>query len=92
MSVEIITKQDLQTFHRQLLEDLARLIGMQQTEAPKKVLKSAEVRRMLQVSPSTLQKLRVEGTLPSVKVGGTHYYRQEDISRLLNGKEVHSWR
>lgn len=92
MSVEIITKQDLQAFHRQLLEDLARLIGKQQAEAPKKVLKSAEVRRMLQVSPSTLQKLRVEGTLPSVKVGGTHYYRQEDISRLLNGKEVRSWR
>ncbi|WP_299758685.1 helix-turn-helix domain-containing protein [uncultured Pontibacter sp.] len=92
MSVEIITKQDLQAFHRQLLEDLTKLIGKQHSEAPKKVLKSAEVRRMLQVSPSTLQKLRVEGTLPSVKVGGTHYYRQEDISRLLNGKEVSSWR
>lgn len=91
MPVEIITKQDLLQAHRQLLEDLVRLIGKQQAEAPKKVLKSAEVRRMLQVSPSTLQKLRVEGTLPSVKVGGTHYYRQEDISRLLSGKEVRSW-
>ncbi|GGG26039.1 Arm DNA-binding domain-containing protein [Pontibacter amylolyticus] len=33
--------------HRELLEDLVKLIGKQQTEAPKKVLKSAEVRRML---------------------------------------------
>jgi len=91
MSVEIITKQDLLEAHRQLLEDLARLIGKRQAEAPRKVLKSAEVRRMLHISPSTLQKLRVEGILPSVKVGGTHYYRQEDITRLLSGKEVRSW-
>ncbi|MBX0334092.1 helix-turn-helix domain-containing protein [Pontibacter sp. HSC-14F20] len=90
MAVEIITKQDLFAFHRQLLEDLSKLIGKRQAEAPKKVLKSAEVRRLLHISPSTLQKLRVEGTLPSVKVGGTHYYRAEDIARLLNGKEVRS--
>ncbi len=88
MLVEIITKQDLLQAHRQLLEDLVRLIGKQQAEAPKKVLKSAEVRRLLQISPSTLQKLRVEGTLPAIKVGGTHYYRQENIIRLLNGKEL----
>lgn len=86
MAVEIITKQDLLAFHRQLLEDLSKLIGKQQAEAPMQVLKSAEVRRLLQISPSTLQKLRVEGTLPFTKVGGTHYYRREDITRLLNGK------
>lgn len=86
MSVEIITKEDLRAFHRQLLEDLSRLIGKEQAKAPAKVLKSAEVRRLLQVSPSTLQKLRVEGTLPSSKIGGTHYYRLEDINKLLDGK------
>ncbi|SIR08640.1 helix-turn-helix domain-containing protein [Pontibacter lucknowensis] len=87
MSVEIITKEDLHAFHRQLLEDLSKLIGKQQTEAPGKVLKSADVRRLLQISPATLQKLRIDGTLPFTKVGGTHYYRMGDINRLLNGKQ-----
>ncbi|WP_230392168.1 hypothetical protein [Pontibacter sp. FD36] len=47
MPIEIITKQDLLQAHRQLLEDLAKLIGKQQAEVPRQVLKSADVRRML---------------------------------------------
>lgn len=87
MSVELITKEDLHQFRRQLLEDLQLLLGKPQRQALLPVLKSAEVRRLLQISPSTLQTLRLNGTLPYVKVGGTLYYRTEDINRLLQGKE-----
>ena len=90
MSVELITKEDLQLFRRQLLEDLHLLLAKPQRQALLPVLKSAEVRRRLQISPTTLQTLRINGTLPYVKVGGTLYYRTEDINRLLQGKEGQS--
>lgn len=90
MSVELITKEDLQVFRRQLLEDLKQLLVKPQRQPLLPVLKSAQVRRLLQISPSTLQTLRLNGTLPFTKVGGTLYYRTEDINRLLEGKEGRS--
>lgn len=88
MSVEIITKEDLQSFRRQLLEDLRQLLLRRQSQAPKLVLKSSEVRKLLKISPATLQTLRINGTLPFTKIGGTIYYRSEDIERLMDGKEA----
>ncbi|MFD3003150.1 helix-turn-helix domain-containing protein [Pontibacter toksunensis] len=88
MAMELITKEDLQLFRSQLLEDLRQLLSKRPQQTQKLVLKSAEVRRLLQISPATLQTLRINGTLPSVRIGGTIYYRSEDIERLLEGKEA----
>lgn len=87
MAIEIITKEDLQLFRRQLLEDLQHLL-LKKLPQPEhqRVLRSAEVRKLLQISPATLQTLRVNGTLPYTKIGGSLYYRLEDINRLLAGK------
>ncbi|MFT2010960.1 helix-turn-helix domain-containing protein [Pontibacter sp. 13R65] len=88
MSVEIITKEDLQHFRRQLLEDLQQLLSKRQpAQTQKQVLKSAEVRKLLKISPATLQSLRINGTLPFSKIGGTIYYRQEDIEKLMEGNK-----
>lgn len=84
MPVEIITKEDLQCFRKQLLEDLQQLLHKRQSaQSPKQVLKSTEVRKLLKISPATLQTLRINGTLPYTKIGGTIYYRSEDIERLM---------
>jgi len=83
MTVDIITKEDLLHFRKQLLEELQQLLNKKlPLPAPNPVLKSAEVRRLLQISPATLQTLRINGTLPFTKIGGTIYYRSEDILRL----------
>ncbi|MBB6611803.1 helix-turn-helix domain-containing protein [Pontibacter sp. Tf4] len=87
MAVEIITKEDLQQFRRELLEDFRQLLQSKQPDPVREVLRSAEVRRLLKISPATLQTLRINGTLPYTKVGGTLYYRMEDIHKLLAGKE-----
>ncbi|WP_114782973.1 helix-turn-helix domain-containing protein [Botryobacter ruber] len=88
MSVEIITKEDLQHFRRQLLEELQQLLSQKQpTQTQKQILKSAEVRKLLKISPATLQTLRINGTLPFSKIGGTIYYRQEDIEKLMEGNK-----
>lgn len=83
MSVEIITKEDLRQFKTELLSDIKAMITPQ--EKPNKWLKSAEVRKMLNVSAGTLQNLRINGTLQFTKVGGILYYRLDDINKLLEG-------
>ena len=46
-------------------------------------LKSHEVSKLLHISPSTLQTLRLNGTVRFSKVDGTLYYKTEDINHLL---------
>lgn len=89
MAVEIITREDLNEFRNLLLNDLKELI---QVKAPqtKKWLRSSEVRKLLNISPGTLQNLRINGTLSYTKVGGTMYYDYQDIEQLLNGNKVNA--
>jgi hypothetical protein len=51
----------------------------------KRFLKSHQVERMLGISPGTLQNLRINGTVPFSKIGGTIFYDHEDIHKLMNG-------
>ena len=84
MEVEVITREDLQTFRIQLLNDIKELFSMERNEGKiKPWLRSKEVRSMLNISPGTLQKLRVTEKLKSSKIGNLHYYRKEDIDKLL---------
>lgn len=84
MAVEVITKDDLQTFRIQLLNDIKELFSMERNERKiKPWLRSKEVRSILNIAPGTLQKLRVTEKLKSSKIGNLHYYRKEDIDKLL---------
>jgi len=84
MSMTIITKEDLEEFRLQLLEDIRQIITPKEAKLVKPWLKNAEVMKLLEISANTLQRLRVSGKLPAKKVGGIHYYRYEDIEKLLN--------
>lgn len=83
MAVEIITKEDLRTFRLELLNDLKQTLSHHLPQKPKQWLKSQEVRRILKVSPGTLQNLRINGTLQFTKIGGIIYYNHDDIDALL---------
>ncbi len=85
MSVEIITKEDLFQFKAELLTEIHKIIRPGKFEAQKEWLKSYEVRKMLNISPGTLQTLRVNGTLQFTKIGGSLYYKYADIISLLEG-------
>lgn len=50
---------------------------------PKEVLSNREASEFLDVSKSTLQRWRNNGTLPYSKVGGNIYYKRADILRML---------
>jgi hypothetical protein len=84
MPAQIITTDDLREFKIELLEELRNLFNERKELKSKKWLKSIEVRKMLNISPGTLQTLRINGTLPYTKIGGTMYYNAEDIDKILS--------
>lgn len=88
MSTNIITTDDLRNFKMELLEDIKRLLAKQSDTNLKKYLKSSEVMDLLQISPGTLQNLRVNGTLPYTKVGGIIYYDAEEIQEVMEANHI----
>jgi hypothetical protein len=89
MAVQIITIEDLNEFRSILLNDLKEIIQAKPQQA-KQWLKSKEVRKLLNISPGTLQNLRINGTLTYTKVGGIMYYDNADIEKLLNNNKVNA--
>jgi len=85
MNVEFITKEDLYIFKKELLQELLAALK-QQPQKSNQWLKSMEVRKMLNVSPNTLQRLRIKGVLKFSKVGSTFYYRADNVQKMLEGK------
>ncbi len=84
MAIEVVTKEDLQEFRMQLLNDIRQLMKPSEAKLVKSWLKNSEVRKLLNISSNTIQRLRIAGKLRSSKVGGVHYYRYEDIEKMLN--------
>ena len=81
MNVELVTREDLSRLE-DLLKEIKQIVQPGQSQ-PKKWLKSSEVRKMLNISPGTLQNLRINGTLRFTKMGSIMYYKLEDINKIL---------
>ncbi|HMK16625.1 MAG TPA: helix-turn-helix domain-containing protein [Chitinophagaceae bacterium] len=80
---EIATKADIE----EVLNAIQKLqSSLSSVQVEQKFLRSADVRRLLNISDGTLQRLRVTGTLNAKKVNGTWFYKKEDIDKMLNGK------
>lgn len=82
MPVELLTKQDLQQFKLELVHEIKQLLIDKPEQ--KKWLRSYEVKKLLNVSPGTLQNMRINGTLRPKKVGGIHFYDYDEIHQLLS--------
>ena len=84
MAVSIITKEDLQEFKTELIEEIKSLFHIKTTE------QSCGFALQSQSTSEnflrTLQNLRINGTLRYSKVGGTIYYNYQDIEKLFNEK------
>ena len=86
MARENITLQDLQTFKVEILNELEACF-VKNIQPQKEILRSAEVRKLLGISPGTLQNLRISGTLKYSKVQGLLFYKTSDIQELLKQNE-----
>ena len=83
MPTAIITTDDLREFKMELVSEIKQLMKEYNGQPSKKWLKSYEIRKMLNISPGTLQNMRLNGTLPYTKIGGVIYYDYADIQQML---------
>lgn len=90
MATTILTVEDLQEFKEELLQELKSLFPSNQSGQTKKWLKSSEVRKMLSISPGTLQNLRINGTIPYTKMGGVIYYDNDEILSILQKNRINN--
>lgn len=77
---EIATKADINKII-DALEEIKQNLEATPKERP--VLRSADVKMLLNISDSTLQRLRISGELPARKVNGTWFYNSKDILKML---------
>ena len=87
MAIEVITREDLNEFRTLLLSDLNKLLNPK-PQQQKQWLKSNEVRKLLNISPGTLQNLRINGTISYTKIGRILYYANSDIENVLLTNKV----
>lgn len=80
---QLLTIGDLEDFRKALFDEIKNLLKETSGQQTKKWLRSSEVRKMLGVSPGTLQNLRINRMLTFSKVGGIVFYRYDDIVSLL---------
>lgn len=86
----IITKNDLDTFKRDLIDVFQQLSETSQanTGITKRWLRTNEVAEYLSLSPTQIHNLKAEGKLHCRKLGGTNYYDKKQIDNLLKGEGV----
>ena len=79
MNIDIITREDLNS----LKEDIIKALKPISKPTDKKWLRSSEVRKILGISSGTLQKGRINNTIPYTKVGTTYLYDYDKINEIL---------
>lgn len=90
MATTIVTPSDLEQLKEELLEGFQQLMQKKFGAHGRRWVKNDEVRKLLKVSSSTLQTLRINGTLPFTKLGGIIYYDMQVINKLMLENQVHN--
>ncbi|MEY8758994.1 DNA-binding protein [Chryseobacterium sp. MD-1] len=87
--MDFITKRDLELFRTQLMSDLNYLFENKLTKKAEPQLdwlRSKTIRKMLNISPATLQNLRIKGNVRYKKIMGSYYYNRFDIQNLFENE------
>lgn len=85
MKTIVADEQDLRQLIREEAANALTLAEQRRPEAAgvKEYLTNSEAARYLDVSKSTLQRWRDNGTLPCTRIGRNVYYRREDLLEVL---------
>lgn len=83
--MEVVTREDLEMFRTQIVNDLKLAISQLKPPATniEEGYKTLHARKVLGCSVNKLVSLRINRKLRTKKIGGTIYYNKEDIKRLL---------
>lgn len=83
--MEILSKEDLELFRIRIISDLEKILeaNLNSTKEDFGWLRSKAIRKMMDISPATLQNLRISGKIRFKKVLGSYYYNKEDLLKLF---------
>jgi hypothetical protein len=84
--MEEIIKDQFRQFRLLLLNDIKDLIAggnPAMAVSHPEWIKSSRVRKLLDISPATLQNLRIAGKISFRKIGGSYYYARADLDNLF---------
>ncbi len=84
---QLLTRGDLEDFKIEIIDAIQQLLEKIEVKPPKKWLKSYEVRQLLNISPGTLQHLRINGTLPYAGMGHSILYDMDRINQFLGSQK-----
>lgn len=89
--MEPLTKEDLRQFKIQLLYEIRQILDEKMKPALSGTnpewIRSKSVRIFMNMSPSTLQNLRITGKVRFKKVLGSYYYNFEDLKKLFENEK-----
>lgn len=84
----IIKKDDLDAFKSELVNELMNQLKplINGAKTPPAYLKSKDVKKILGCSDSTLQHYRNTGKLEFKKVGGSFFYTNDSLEKMMNSE------
>ena len=88
---DMVTKEDLRQFGLELLGNIGNLIT-QTKEGNSDVteqewIKSKQVRKLMNMSPGSVQNLRVTEKVRYKKIVGSYYYNKADLLKLFTDEK-----
>jgi hypothetical protein len=87
MVVELITKEDLDNFKKELIDEIRVLLGEKPKDQEYMWLTGKETREILRVSPGTLAMYTRKGALGVSKIYGKNFYKREEVLKFIeNGR------
>lgn len=86
--MESITKEDLNSLKIEIINEFKKIIKEDistnsTVENEFEWLRSKCVRKIMNISPATLQNLRISGKIRYKKIMGSYYYNKKDIHKLF---------
>ncbi|MCP1298728.1 helix-turn-helix domain-containing protein [Chryseobacterium zhengzhouense] len=86
--MEYLTKDDLSEFKKELFDELQKVFvenrkNLDKNENKWDWLRSKEIRKLLAISPATLQNLRIGEKIRYKKILGSYYYNRNDLELLF---------
>ncbi|SHF79275.1 helix-turn-helix domain-containing protein [Chryseobacterium sp. OV279] len=84
--MEQITRDHLRQLRLEIVSDIKKILSMKGTDKQEfdiDWLRSKTIRRIMNISPATLQNLRITGKIRFRKVMGSYYYNRTDLLKLF---------
>lgn len=84
----LLTKDDLRQLRILIVNDIKEFLEIEIKKTPEddlnsEWLRSKSVRKFLDISPGTLQNLRISGKIQFKQIMGSYYYKKSDLINMF---------